>query len=55
MVEFDCCECGHHIIAIVAEKAPEPPLCATCIALPYWFENPDLVKIIDPLRQPGGK
>lgn len=48
MVEFDCCECGDHIVAIVAEKVPEPPLCATCLYLPGWKENPKLRAVFDP-------
>lgn len=53
MVEFDCCECGRHIVAIVAEKVPEPPLCAECIHLPGWHEDPVLVVLIDPERAHG--
>jgi len=47
-VEFDCCECGRHIVAVCLDIVPCPPLCAHCIALPSWFEDPQLVRIIDP-------
>lgn len=39
MIEFDCCECKQHVVAIVAEKPPEPPLCALCVAMPGWHED----------------
>lgn len=44
MVEFDCCECGRHIVAIV--MAPSTPLCATCIALPSWHEDFELRRVL---------
>ena len=45
MIEFDCCECRQHVVAIVAEKAPEPPLCALCVSLPGWHEDPKLRRL----------
>lgn len=51
MIEFDCCECGLHVVAIVAERLPEPPLCAWCLFRPGWHEDAQLVKIIDPERE----
>jgi hypothetical protein len=45
MVEFDCCECGVHVVAVATEKVPEPPLCAMCLHMPSWFEDPELRKI----------
>lgn len=52
--EFDCCECGRHIIRFI----PEPPglvkLCAQCITLPGWFNDPELVAILDPEMPLGG-
>ncbi len=50
MIEFDCCDCGIHVVAIIPEKAPEPPLCAMCLFVPGWFEDPQLVAMIDPRR-----
>lgn len=46
MIEFDCCECRTHVVAIVLEKPPEPPLCATCIALPGWYEDPIMRRML---------
>ena len=51
MIAFDCCECGRHVVAIVAEKLPAPPLCAWCLFLPSWHKDAQLVKIIDPERE----
>lgn len=47
-VEFDCIECGHHIVGITLEKVPEPALCAHCLFLPQWFTDPELRRVIDP-------
>lgn len=53
MIEYDCCECARHIVAIVEERVPEPPLCALCLWLPSWHEDPQLVAIFDPERDDG--
>jgi hypothetical protein len=45
MVEFDCCECGVHVVAIIDEVVPEPPLCATCLHLPGWHKDEALKKV----------
>jgi hypothetical protein len=50
MIEFDCCECGRHIVAVIPDKAPVPPLCAECLTVPGWHEDPKLCAIIDPGR-----
>lgn len=49
--EFDCNECGRHIIAICG---PRLPTCAACLALPGWFNDPKAARLIDPdyRRQP---
>jgi len=44
--EFDCAECGRHIFRFGAPA--ELPLCAHCIHLPGWFEDPELQRILDP-------
>jgi hypothetical protein len=49
-VEFDCSDCGTHIIAIVEDKPPYGALCALCLHLPGWFSNPQLVAIYGPER-----
>ncbi len=45
--EFDCCECGRHIV-LIASALPEPRLCATCMMIPGWFTYPDICEVIDP-------
>lgn len=49
MIEFDCSECGHHIVDVAAtEETRTHTLCATCIALPAWFKDAELRRILDP-------
>jgi hypothetical protein len=47
--EFDCTECGRHIIQICG---PDPStrfgLCAACLALPGWYKDPELRQRLDP-------
>ena len=52
-VEFDCCECGRHII-VLAGPMREPPLCAACLCLPGWVDDPELRAAIDPDTPAGG-
>lgn len=47
MIEFDCCECHGLIIAIALDAPSVPPLCAVCICVASWFEDPALVKSCD--------
>jgi hypothetical protein len=44
--EFDCAECGRHVMWFTM-AVTEPPLCAACLALPGWFRDPTLARIID--------
>lgn len=45
--EFDCIECGRHIISIGA--APwDAEICCMCVHMPGWFRNPDLRAVLDP-------
>jgi hypothetical protein len=48
-VEFRCSECGRHIIQICG---PDPAttfhLCAACLALPGWHNDPELRQRLDP-------
>lgn len=41
-VEFDCSECGTHIIVFTLDEVPYGALCALCLALPGWHESFDL-------------
>ncbi len=45
--EFDCAECGFHIID-VSGLVRDPPLCMHCLYLPGWFNDPKLCAIFDP-------
>lgn len=43
--EFDCVDCGRHIIVIVG---PINDRCSACQMLPGWFHDPAAARIIDP-------
>jgi hypothetical protein len=43
--EFVCCECKRNIVLVGTLKRPEPPLCAHCLSIPGWHEDPLLKKI----------
>jgi hypothetical protein len=43
--EFDCCECGIHIIQMIPDDSV---LCVTCIFMPGWYRDPKLRDIMDP-------
>lgn len=45
--EFDCGDCGDHVVHIIADAVPKVALCALCIYHPGWFEDPQLVAILD--------
>ncbi len=48
--EFNCSECGRLIVNMVG---PVPfDLCATCISLPGWMDDPELVRVLDPDSAP---
>jgi hypothetical protein len=40
--EFDCCECGVHVIGCV--PSPLHPYCALCVWLPGWWRSAELRK-----------
>lgn len=46
--EFDCGECGRHIVSIIALTPTAPRICATCTLVPGWIEDPILRKALDP-------
>lgn len=46
--EYDCCECGRHVLNFTDRAPLQPPLCAMCLGLPGWFRHPDLRATIDP-------
>jgi len=41
-IEYDCCECHDHVVAITLDKPPEPPLCMACLVMPGWMDDPVL-------------
>jgi hypothetical protein len=45
--EFDCCECGRHIV-VISGPVPDLPFCGACLFVPGWYRNPDLIQHIDP-------
>jgi hypothetical protein len=50
--EFDCLECGQHIVRIIADP-DAPKLCVHCIFLPGWFRYPELRAMIAPEGLPN--
>lgn len=45
--EFDCVECGRHIVSFGAEVT-DIALCALCIFVPGWYRYPELCEKFDP-------
>ena len=43
--EFDCAECGRHIVQMIPDDSV---LCALCIHMPGWFTDEKLCAILDP-------
>ena len=46
--EFDCCECGRHIIVMHTATIPEMRLCAACQTIPGWYRFPQYRAVLDP-------
>lgn len=46
-IEFDCRECGRHLL-ICGRRWPFGPLCALCVAFPGWFNDPEARRLFDP-------
>lgn len=46
--EFDCVECGRHIIDCSSDVVRPVRLCGSCIHLPGWYRLPEVRKCIDP-------
>jgi hypothetical protein len=47
MIEFDCTECGQHIVRF-NETPGELLLCGHCMFIPGWFRHADLRRMIAP-------
>jgi hypothetical protein len=50
--EFDCLECGQHIVRIIADPAA-PKLCAHCRFMPGWFRNAEVRALLAPEGLPN--
>lgn len=48
--EFDCSECGRHVIDFAGPVA-DPPRCACCIHVPAWYTHSEVANILDPEHQ----
>lgn len=46
--EFDCLECGRHIVVVFAPAWIQEDLCGLCIHHPGWFHSDVLRGILDP-------
>lgn len=40
--EFDCTDCGVHVVDVIATEPPAVKTCATCTRLPGWKYHPEL-------------
>lgn len=46
--EFDCVECGRHVVRYPVDLGNDQHLCGHCLTLPGWFRDAGLRKRIDP-------
>jgi hypothetical protein len=49
---FDCIDCGRHIIALSGPR--NPVRCAACMAIPGWYTDAEMRRILDPDVDPNG-
>jgi hypothetical protein len=45
VTEFDCVDCGRHIIVLCG---PASERCAACISMPGWYLDAEVRAILDP-------
>lgn len=45
--EFDCSECGRHLI-VFPYDITKMRLCGACLIIPGWWTIPEIAKAIDP-------
>ena len=52
--EFDCVECGRHVLRFALPNPADLMLCCECVFYPGWFKDDKLAFILDPsgLRNP---
>ena len=48
IAEFRCCECRRLIVRLGVTAPPDPRLCAECLFIPGWFNDPVLRRRLDP-------
>jgi hypothetical protein len=48
MQEFDCIECGQHIVRFIDDQPCAAKLCGHCFYIPGWFRNEDMRKLLAP-------
>ncbi|HEY8136221.1 MAG TPA: hypothetical protein VIF61_00175 [Methylocystis sp.] len=46
--EFDCIECGRHIVTFVLVAGAEHSLCVACLLPPGWFKDLAFRAVLDP-------
>lgn len=46
--EFVCVECGSPIWRAIPLTPTEPRLCAACVMVPGWIDDPRLRAVLDP-------
>lgn len=46
--EFDCIECGQHIVSLCVHTGEEHGLCAACLMNPGWFKIKAVRELIAP-------
>jgi hypothetical protein len=52
MVDFICCECKRRVSVVGPgfDEVPKPPLCAACLLMPGWIDDPVLLDHLWPLE-----
>jgi hypothetical protein len=46
--EFDCIECGRHIVRLIDDQPCAAKLCGHCFYIPGWFRHDDVRKLLAP-------
>lgn len=48
--EYDCRDCGIHVVNYATDTPEDPPICNTCRYVPGWQNDPKLRKIFRPTK-----
>jgi hypothetical protein len=46
--EFDCVDCGRHIVRMILFAGEDGRRCAHCMHMPGWHRDPNIAKLLDP-------